>query len=45
MKTRRWMKTLLSEAKKTDTEKTLVWTRQQRRKRGLAKPAKVSAAE
>lgn len=45
MKARRWMKTLIAEAKKTEKQMTLAWTRQHRRKRALAKPAKVSAAE
>lgn len=45
MKTRRWIKTLLEEAKITETEIPLVWARQHRRKRVPAKSAKVSAAE
>ena len=45
MKTRRWMKTLLDEAKKVETEIKPVWARDIRPKRGIPKVAKVSAAE
>jgi hypothetical protein len=45
MKPRRWMKTLLTEAKKPENEIKPVWARDIRPKRGMAKIAKVSAAE
>jgi hypothetical protein len=45
MKTRRWMKTLLAEAKKSENEIKPVWARDVRPKRGMAKQVKVSAAE
>jgi hypothetical protein len=44
MKTRRWMKTLLEEAKKTERIKP-VWSRDIRPKRGMARAAKATAAE
>ncbi|KPQ16550.1 MAG: hypothetical protein HLUCCO18_07830 [Rhodobacteraceae bacterium HLUCCO18] len=45
MKTRRWMKTLLAEAKKSENEIKPVWARDIRPKRCMAKQVKVSAAE
>ena len=45
MKTRRWMQTLLAEAKKTENEIKPVWARDIRPKRGMAKAPKLSAAE
>jgi hypothetical protein len=45
MKTRRWMKTLLDEAKKTEPEFKPVWSRDTRPKRGMAKAAEATAAE
>ncbi|MCR9069730.1 MAG: hypothetical protein NXH79_12890 [Rhodobacteraceae bacterium] len=43
MKTRRWMKTILAEAKKE--QKEMPWTRARRAKRRVAKPVRLSAAE
>ncbi len=45
MKSRRWMKTLLTEAKKPENAVKPTWSRDIRPKRGMAKAAKVSAAE
>jgi hypothetical protein len=45
MKTRRWMKTLLEEAKKTEQEIKPVWSRDIRPKRGMARRRKATAAE
>jgi hypothetical protein len=42
MKTRRWMKTVLAEAKKEQIE--MPWARSKRAKRRAAKPAPVKAA-
>ncbi len=45
MKTRRWMETILAEAKKNEGEIKLTWARQHRPKRASAKPAGIKAAE
>lgn len=42
MKTRRWMKTVLTEAKKTDTPP--VWSRKDRPKRAAATQPRLKAA-
>lgn len=43
MKSRRWMKTILTEAKKEQIE--LPWARAKRAKRRAAKPTQLKAAE
>jgi hypothetical protein len=45
MKTRRWMTTILAEAKKNEGEIKLTWARQHRPKRAAAKPGPIKAAE
>lgn len=42
MKTRRWMKTVLDEAKKEQVE--MPWARAKRAKRRAGKPARIKAA-